>query len=74
MAQVWVLLGSAALRMCPLSVFTGKAAKWNTFQPHFHIGDIMGHSLGQGRLQESDKDGILKDNAVKVLHSICQQM
>ena len=34
----------------------------------------MRHGLGQGGLQGSGKDGILKDDAVKVLHSICQQM
>ena len=34
----------------------------------------MGHGLGQGGLEGSDKDGILKDDAVKVLHSICQQV
>ena len=34
----------------------------------------MGHGLGQGGLEGSNKDGILKDDAVKVLHSICQQV
>ena len=74
MAQVWVSLGSTALPVCPLSVFTGKATKQNTFWPHFPMGGVMRHGLGQGGLQGSGKDGILKDDSVKVLHSICQQM